>query len=54
MLMALSLAEKLGKRGLLGYSVHPGLIPNTGLSAGTQATDLGALITDLRTLISQE
>jgi NAD(P)-dependent dehydrogenase (short-subunit alcohol dehydrogenase family) len=30
MLMALSLAEKLGKRGLRAFSLHPGVI-NTNL-----------------------
>jgi hypothetical protein len=32
MLFALSLAEKLGKRGLQAYSLHPGVIMSTGLS----------------------
>ncbi|KAF7559300.1 hypothetical protein G7046_g4852 [Stylonectria norvegica] len=31
MLFAVSLAEKLGKRGLQAYSLHPGVIMNTGL-----------------------
>ncbi|KAI5460135.1 hypothetical protein BGZ63DRAFT_426080 [Mariannaea sp. PMI_226] len=33
MLFAVSLAEKLGKRGLVACSVHPGSILNTGLTA---------------------
>ncbi|KAI9170919.1 Short-chain dehydrogenase TIC 32, chloroplastic [Paramyrothecium foliicola] len=33
MLMALSLAEKLGKRGLLSFSLHPGVIFSTGLAS---------------------
>ncbi|POR37699.1 Retinol dehydrogenase 14 [Tolypocladium paradoxum] len=33
MLFALSLAEKLGGRGLGAYSLHPGVIGGTGLSA---------------------
>lgn len=33
MLMVLSLAEKLGKRGLLAYSLHPGLIMATSLAS---------------------
>jgi NAD(P)-dependent dehydrogenase (short-subunit alcohol dehydrogenase family) len=33
MLMAISLAEKAGPRGLLAFSVHPGLIMATGLGA---------------------
>jgi NAD(P)-dependent dehydrogenase (short-subunit alcohol dehydrogenase family) len=32
MLMALSLAEKLGRRGLSAYSLHPGVI-GTNLAA---------------------
>ncbi|KAG9256215.1 uncharacterized protein F5Z01DRAFT_734910 [Emericellopsis atlantica] len=36
MLFSLALAKKLGKRGLLSFSVHPGLIMTTGL-----ATHLG-------------
>lgn len=32
MLMAISLAEKLGsKRGLLAFSVHPGVVEGTAL-----------------------
>ncbi|KAL4743894.1 hypothetical protein BDV11DRAFT_7 [Aspergillus similis] len=34
MLMAVSLAEKLGSKGLLAYSLHPGVIINTSLSSG--------------------
>lgn len=33
LLFALSLAEKLGGRGLGAYSLHPGVIGGTGLSA---------------------
>ncbi|KAI1384514.1 NAD(P)-binding protein [Hypoxylon trugodes] len=33
MLMAVSLAEKLGKRGLLAFSVHPGTVEGTSLGA---------------------
>ncbi|KAI5924849.1 hypothetical protein F4810DRAFT_661648 [Camillea tinctor] len=33
MLMAISLAEKLGKRGLLAFSVHPGVVEGTNLGA---------------------
>ncbi|KAH7320856.1 hypothetical protein B0I35DRAFT_450512 [Stachybotrys elegans] len=33
MLFSKSLAEKLGKRGLLSYSVHPGLIMSTSLAS---------------------
>ncbi|KEY64662.1 hypothetical protein S7711_02862 [Stachybotrys chartarum IBT 7711] len=33
MLMAISLAEKLGSRGLLAFSLHPGLIMTTGLGS---------------------
>jgi NAD(P)-dependent dehydrogenase (short-subunit alcohol dehydrogenase family) len=32
MLMAVSLAEKLGKRNLLAYSVHPGVVLTSNLS----------------------
>lgn len=32
MLMALALAERLGKRGLLSFSLHPGVIFETNLS----------------------
>ncbi|KAL2832687.1 hypothetical protein BJY01DRAFT_239729 [Aspergillus pseudoustus] len=34
MLMAISLAEKLGAKGLLAYSLHPGIIKGTGLTGG--------------------
>ncbi|KAH7305802.1 hypothetical protein B0I35DRAFT_454097 [Stachybotrys elegans] len=39
MLMALSLAEKLGSRGLLALSLHPGLIMTTGLGAHLKFDD---------------
>ncbi|KAL4795110.1 hypothetical protein BDV19DRAFT_379037 [Aspergillus venezuelensis] len=35
-LMAVSLAEKLGSKGLLAYSLHPGVIFNTSLSLGVE------------------
>ncbi|KAL4922425.1 hypothetical protein BDW62DRAFT_207707 [Aspergillus aurantiobrunneus] len=35
-LMAVSLAEKLGSKGLLAYSLHPGVIFSTSLSAGLE------------------
>jgi hypothetical protein len=34
MLMAVYLAEKLGPKGLLAYSLHPGVIITTGLTRG--------------------
>lgn len=49
MLMAISLAEKLGGRGLLSFSVHPGLIVGTGLSSHL---DLNDAIADLSTYYS--
>ncbi|KAF9774754.1 hypothetical protein IL306_007210 [Fusarium sp. DS 682] len=41
MLFALSLAEKLGKRGLQSYSLHPGAILNTGLAGHLDASENG-------------
>lgn len=45
MLMALSLAEKLGaKRGLLAFSLHPGVIwTNLGSHIDWEAGELGEL-----------
>ena len=41
MLFAISLAKKLGKRGLVACSVHPGTIISTGLTAHLDlATDV--------------
>jgi hypothetical protein len=37
--MAVSLAEKLGSRGLLAYSLHPGVIISTSLSGGLDNMD---------------
>jgi hypothetical protein len=34
MLMAVYLAERLGSKGLLAYSLHPGVIVGTGLTRG--------------------
>ncbi|KAL3470770.1 hypothetical protein BJX99DRAFT_41628 [Aspergillus californicus] len=43
-LMAVSLAEKLGSKGLLAYSLHPGVIFTTSLSSGLDhGVDFGAL-----------
>ncbi|KAL4908719.1 hypothetical protein BDW74DRAFT_72559 [Aspergillus multicolor] len=39
MLMALSLAEKLGDKGLLAYSLHPGVILSTSLSGSLDNMD---------------
>jgi NAD(P)-dependent dehydrogenase (short-subunit alcohol dehydrogenase family) len=47
MLMALSLAEKLGPRGLRAFSVHPGTIGSTSL--GTHV-DWAKEFAELRTL----
>lgn len=44
--MILSLAEKLGKQGLLAYSLHPGLIITTGLCAHI---DFGSAVAELCT-----
>ncbi|KAK2684379.1 hypothetical protein QWA68_016799 [Fusarium oxysporum] len=41
MLLALSLAEKLGKRGLRSYSLHPGAILNTGLAGHLDSSENG-------------
>lgn len=41
MLFSLSLAEKLGKRGLLSYSLHPGVIFTTGLGAHLDNSENG-------------
>jgi len=43
--MAVSLAEKLGSKDLLAYSLHPGVISSTSLSAGLEDldTDFAAL-----------
>lgn len=44
MLFSISLAEKLGKRGLQSYSLHPGGIFSTALSSHLEqpsATGLG-------------
>lgn len=46
MLFSVSLAQKLGSRGLQSYSVHPGLILTTGLGThldfASMDADLGA------------
>ncbi|KAL4978779.1 hypothetical protein BDW66DRAFT_157980 [Aspergillus desertorum] len=39
MLKAVSLAEKLGSKGLLAYSLHPGVILGTSLSGRLENTD---------------
>ncbi|KAL6238803.1 hypothetical protein BDW75DRAFT_227615 [Aspergillus navahoensis] len=39
MLMVVSLAEKLNSRGLLAYSLHPGVIISTSLSGGLEDMD---------------
>lgn len=43
--MAVSLAEKLGSKDLLAYSLHPGVISSTSLSTGLEDldTDFAAL-----------
>lgn len=46
MLFSVSLAQKLGSRGLQSYSVHPGLILSTGL--GTHL-DFASMDADLGT-----
>lgn len=46
MLFSISLAQKLGSRGLQSYSVHPGLILSTGL--GTHL-DFASMDADLGT-----
>ncbi|BCS20892.1 putative short-chain dehydrogenase [Aspergillus puulaauensis] len=38
-LLAVSLAEKLGSKDLLAYSLHPGVISSTSLSAGLEDSD---------------
>ncbi|KYK56173.1 short-chain dehydrogenase [Drechmeria coniospora] len=43
MLFAISLAEKLGRRGLQAYSVHPGVILGTGLGVHLDLSDDGDL-----------
>lgn len=45
--MAVSLAEKLGPKGLMAYSLHPGVIFSTSLSSGLDDldTDIAALST---------
>jgi hypothetical protein len=45
--MAVSLAEKLGSRGLLAFSLHPGVIISTSISGGldNMDEDLAALST---------
>ncbi|EWG50467.1 oxidoreductase [Fusarium verticillioides 7600] len=48
MLFSMSLAQKLGSRGLQSYSVHPGLILSTGL--GTHL-DFASMDADLGTFI---
>ncbi|KAG9506750.1 hypothetical protein J7337_000288 [Fusarium musae] len=48
MLFSISLAQKLGSRGLQSYSVHPGLILSTGL--GTHL-DFASMDADLGTFI---
>ncbi|KAF4344915.1 oxidoreductase [Fusarium beomiforme] len=53
MLFSVSLAQKLGSRGLQSYSVHPGLILSTGLGTHLDFTnmdaDLGTFIRSHRT-----
>ncbi|KAL2811479.1 hypothetical protein BJX63DRAFT_422323 [Aspergillus granulosus] len=39
-LMAVSLAEKLGPKGLLAYSLHPGVIFGTGLTKGVRFEEM--------------
>ncbi|CAM1510496.1 Fc.00g008310.m01.CDS01 [Cosmosporella sp. VM-42] len=41
MLLAVSLAEKLGKRGLRAYSLHPGVIISTGLGNHLDPSESG-------------
>ncbi|KAL4929032.1 putative short-chain dehydrogenase [Aspergillus undulatus] len=41
MLMAVSLAEKLGSKGLSAYSLHPGVIFSTSLSHGIENAEEG-------------
>ncbi|RKL25022.1 hypothetical protein BFJ72_g14157 [Fusarium proliferatum] len=48
MLFSVSLAQKLGSRGLQSYSVHPGLILSTGLGAHL---DFASMDADLGTFI---
>lgn len=43
MLMALSLAEKLGKRGLEAFSLHPGVIMGTSLGTHLEETSFQGL-----------
>jgi hypothetical protein len=50
MLMAVSLAEKLGSRGLLAYSLHPGLIMESGLGAHLSFNGVGDESDDMYTL----
>ncbi|KAF9769914.1 hypothetical protein IL306_012594 [Fusarium sp. DS 682] len=53
MLFSVSLAQKLGSRGLQSYSVHPGLILSTGLGThldfASMDADLGTFIMSHRT-----
>lgn len=42
MLMAVSLAEKLGKKGLLACSIHPGLVMGSGLTNHLDMADPNA------------
>ncbi|KAF4977544.1 hypothetical protein FZEAL_5915 [Fusarium zealandicum] len=42
MLFSLSLAQKLGSRGLQSYSLHPGLIMSTGLGVHLDLTEQGS------------
>lgn len=48
MLFAISLAEKLGGRGLKAFSLHPGVIMDTGLANHLDLANMEGDAKDLR------
>jgi len=51
MLLAISLADKLGQKGLQAYSVHPGTIAGTGLASHLDMSADVALLSEFSHLV---